>query len=78
MEGKAMTAAARYRICAVCGMRHGPTYGFKTTLRRLGIMAGDKAVPQCVNDLQKKQAEQFALVQEYQELRREKFKRNAE
>lgn len=37
----------RYRICAVCKKRHGATYGFKNTLKRLGI-EGDKAVPSCV------------------------------
>jgi hypothetical protein len=40
-------ASRRYRVCAVCGERHGVTYGFGTTLRRLGIK-GDKAVPECV------------------------------
>ena len=43
-----------YRVCAVCGKRHGPTYGFRHTLRRLGIAEGDKAVPSCVVKLQKK------------------------
>jgi hypothetical protein len=37
----------RFRVCAVCGKRHGATYGFHTTLTRLGI-PGDKAVPACV------------------------------
>jgi hypothetical protein len=41
-----------FRTCAVCGKRHGPTYGFKTTLARLGIK-GDKAVPECVTKAQK-------------------------
>jgi hypothetical protein len=36
-----------FRVCAVCGMRHGVTYGFRNTLKRLGI-DGDKAVPACV------------------------------
>lgn len=36
-----------YRVCAVCGKRHGVTYGFKNTLARLGIK-GDKAVKECV------------------------------
>lgn len=36
-----------HRVCAVCGKRHGVTYGFKHTLRRIGII-GDKAVPKCV------------------------------
>lgn len=44
---------ARYRVCAVCGKRHGPTYGFKTMLRRLGIMQGDKATIECINKLQR-------------------------
>jgi hypothetical protein len=43
-----MDKRERFRVCAVCGKRHGPTFGFKTTLRRVGIMTGDKAVPACV------------------------------
>ena len=27
----------RYRVCAVCGNRHGPTYGFQAMLERLGM-----------------------------------------
>jgi hypothetical protein len=27
----------RYRVCAVCGKRHGPTYGFQAMLEGLGI-----------------------------------------
>ena len=41
-----------YRVCAVCGKRHGPTYGFRNVLRHLGIV-GDKAVPKCVEKLMK-------------------------
>ena len=26
-----------YRVCAVCGRRHGPTYGFQSKLKELGI-----------------------------------------
>lgn len=36
-----------FRVCAVCGKRHGVTYGFRSTLTRLGI-PGDKAVKECV------------------------------
>jgi hypothetical protein len=39
-----------FRICAVCGKRHGPTYGFGSTLRRFGIK-GDKATVECVREL---------------------------
>jgi hypothetical protein len=49
-----------YRVCAVCGKRHGPTYGFRHTLRRLGIAEGDKAVPACVVKLQKQVAKRNA------------------
>jgi len=41
-----------YRVCAVCGKRHGPTYGFRNTLRHLNIK-GDKAVPKCVEKAMK-------------------------
>jgi hypothetical protein len=41
-----------YRVCAVCGKRHGPTYGFRATLARNNIK-GDKAVPACVRRLAK-------------------------
>jgi hypothetical protein len=44
----------KFGICAVCGKRHGETYDFTTTLRRLGVMKGDAAVPECVVALQKK------------------------
>jgi hypothetical protein len=42
-----------YRVCAVCGKRHGATYGFKLTLQRLGLenWRDDKAVPACVEKL---------------------------
>jgi hypothetical protein len=43
----------RYRICAVCGKRHGATFGFHHILRGLGI-EGDKAVPACVIKAMKK------------------------
>lgn len=36
-----------YRMCAVCGKRHGVTYGFRLTLSMIGIK-GDKAVKECV------------------------------
>jgi hypothetical protein len=37
----------RHRVCAVCGKRHGPTYGFQSVLERLGIK-GVWAAPPCV------------------------------
>jgi hypothetical protein len=40
----------RYRVCAVCGRRHGPTYGFQSMLDRLG-MKGVWAAPGCVAKL---------------------------
>jgi hypothetical protein len=40
----------RYRVCAVCGRRHGPTYGFQAMLERLG-MRGEWAAPGCVAKL---------------------------
>lgn len=50
----------RHRICAVCGKRHGATYGFKLTLQRLGLpnWRDDKAVPECVIKLQRKRAKE--------------------
>jgi hypothetical protein len=39
-----------FRVCAVCGKRHGVTYGFGTTLRRYGI-PGDKATVECIKEL---------------------------
>jgi hypothetical protein len=39
-----------FRVCAVCGKRHGVTYGFKTILARNGIK-GDKATKECVAKL---------------------------
>lgn len=44
---KALKKPQVYRVCAVCGKRHGVTYGFRSTLTRLGIK-GDKAVKECV------------------------------
>jgi hypothetical protein len=41
-----------FRVCAVCGKRHGVTYGFRNTLARLGIK-GDKAVKECVQKAMK-------------------------
>ena len=43
-----------YRICAVCGRRHGVTYGFRNTLAHFGI-AGDKATVQCIDKLRAKE-----------------------
>jgi hypothetical protein len=40
----------RYRVCAVCGNRHGPTYSFQAMLKRLG-MSGVWAAPGCVAKL---------------------------
>jgi len=40
----------RYRVCAVCGRRHGPTYGFQAMLEGLG-MKGVWAAPGCVAKL---------------------------
>jgi hypothetical protein len=38
----------RYRVCAVCGWRHGPTYGFQAMLEG---MRGEWAAPGCVAKL---------------------------
>jgi hypothetical protein len=47
-----MKPTDRYRVCAVCGRRHGVTYGFRTILLRMGIATPadkkDKAVKECV------------------------------
>jgi len=43
--------ATPHRVCAVCGQRHGPTYGFKNTLRYHGITVGDKATVECIRKL---------------------------
>jgi hypothetical protein len=40
----------RYRVCAVCGKRHGPTYGFQAMLEGLGIK-GTWAAPDCLAKL---------------------------
>jgi hypothetical protein len=40
-----------YGECAVCGRRHGQIFGFKHTLRLLGVRGGTKAVPGCVEKL---------------------------
>jgi hypothetical protein len=40
----------RYRVCAVCGRRHGPTYGFQAMLVGLGLK-GEWAAPGCVAKL---------------------------
>jgi hypothetical protein len=40
----------RYRMCAVCGNRHGPTYGFQAMLERLGVR-GVWAAPGCIAKL---------------------------
>jgi hypothetical protein len=41
---------AVYRVCAVCGKRHGVTYGFGTILARNGIK-GSKATLSCIKSL---------------------------
>ena len=43
-------AQERYRVCAVCGRRHGPTYGFEPVLAGLGLK-GVWAAPGCVAKL---------------------------
>jgi hypothetical protein len=40
----------RYRVCAVCGKHHGPTYGFQSMLEGLGIK-GVWAAPGCLAKL---------------------------
>jgi hypothetical protein len=45
------TQGQRFRVCAVCGKRHGPTYGFRRTLAFHGI-EGDKATIECIRKLQ--------------------------
>jgi hypothetical protein len=40
----------RYRVCAVCGRRHGPTFGFEAVLAGLGLK-GVWAAPGCVAKL---------------------------
>lgn len=39
-----------FRVCAVCGQRHAPTYGFRRTLAAHGIK-GDKAAVKCIRTL---------------------------
>jgi hypothetical protein len=39
-----------FRVCAICGRRHAPTYGFRQTLEYYGIK-GDKAAVECVRNL---------------------------
>jgi hypothetical protein len=41
---------ARYRVCAVCGRRHGPTFGFEPVLIGLGLK-GVWAAPGCIAKL---------------------------
>jgi hypothetical protein len=40
----------RYRVCAVCGRRHGPTFGFESVLAGLKLK-GVWAAPGCVAKL---------------------------
>jgi hypothetical protein len=53
-----MVVVSRFRVCAVCGRRHGVTYAFRNTLLRIGIATPydrlDKAVPSCVISAVKK------------------------
>jgi hypothetical protein len=37
----------RYRVCAVCGRRHGPTFSYTYMLQSLGLK-GAWATPGCV------------------------------
>ena len=46
-EDVVMKQQERYRVCAVCGRRHGPTFGYQFMLVRLGIR-GECAAPGCV------------------------------
>ena len=41
----------RYRVCAVCGRRHGTTFGFQSKLEELGIK-GVWAAPDCLAKLE--------------------------
>jgi hypothetical protein len=41
-----------FQVCAVCGERHGVTFGFRSTLARNGIK-GDKATIECIGKLPK-------------------------
>ena len=45
-----MRKSDRFRVCAVCGKRHGPTYGFQSVLRHSGL-TGDKATIECIRKL---------------------------
>jgi hypothetical protein len=40
----------RYRVCAVCGSRHGPTYNFQPMLNGLAVK-GAWATPGCLGKL---------------------------
>jgi hypothetical protein len=40
----------RYRVCAVCGRRHGPTVSYRLMLESLGLK-GDWAAPGCLAKL---------------------------
>lgn len=48
-KGKPMKRQV-FRVCAVCGKRHAPTYGFKTILSR-NFIRGDKAAIECIKKL---------------------------
>jgi hypothetical protein len=59
MKAKFKRAAPQpqvHRVCAVCGKRHGPTFGFRQTLAYHGI-AGDKTTIECVRGLALKKKE---------------------
>jgi len=43
-------ARERYRVCAVCGRRHGPTYDFKSATGGARTK-GEWAAPGCVSKL---------------------------
>ena len=51
-----------YRVCSVCGRRHGPTYGFQSKLNELGIK-GIWAAPDCVAKLEAERRLQRAQVE---------------
>ena len=48
----------RYRLCCVCGLRHGPTYNFRNTLQiveaKKVVPSSWLAVPSCVSRLKAK------------------------
>ena len=51
-----------YRVCAVCGRRHGPTYGFQSKLMELGTK-GVWATRDCLAKLEAERRLQRAQVE---------------